>query len=173
MTLADFNIALGFTTTDLARTHEYQNSLCDYRDDFNAIKEWKDLAIDPLIYHPSRSKAHNLKNPVLKYVHRFLAFNFSGRKDTSGICSKAELFFLWCMKRGIKVNLGFWLATQIQSSLNRNRALILGSCITLLAIKLGVFDPDCHNLHLACHLEPLDMACLSRMGLVTYNGNFL
>ncbi|KAL0395774.1 UNVERIFIED_CONTAM: hypothetical protein Scaly_0025800 [Sesamum calycinum] len=40
------------------------------------------------------------------------------------------------------------------------------------AIKLGVFDPDCHNLHLACHLEPLDMACLSRMGLVTYNGNF-
>ncbi|KAK4403961.1 hypothetical protein Sango_0764700 [Sesamum angolense] len=53
MTLTDFNIALGFTTTDLARTHEYQNSLCDYRDDFNAIKEWKDLAIDPLIYHPS------------------------------------------------------------------------------------------------------------------------
>ncbi|KAK4394161.1 Retrovirus-related Pol polyprotein from transposon.6, partial [Sesamum angolense] len=124
MTLTDFNIALGFTTTDLARTHEYQNSLCDYRDDFNAIKEWKDLAIDPLIYHPSKSKAHNLKNPVLKYVHRFLAFNFSGRRDTSGICSKAELFFLWCMKRGIKVNLGFWLATQIQSSLNRNRALI-------------------------------------------------
>ncbi|KAL0373000.1 UNVERIFIED_CONTAM: Retrovirus-related Pol polyprotein from transposon.6 [Sesamum calycinum] len=172
MTLTEFNIVLGFTTVDLARTHEYQNSLCNCRDDFNAIKEWKDIAIDPLVYDPSRSKTHNLKIPVLKYAHHFLAFNFSGRKDTSGICSKAELFFLWCMKRGIKVNLGFWLATQFQSSLNRNRALILGSCITLLAINLGVFDLDCHNLHIACNPEPLDMACLSRMGLVIHNGNF-
>ncbi|KAL2228807.1 UNVERIFIED_CONTAM: hypothetical protein Sindi_1860400 [Sesamum indicum] len=171
MTLTEFNIALGFTTTENARTHEYVNSLCDYRDDFNPFKEWRKLSTDPLAYHPSRSKIHYLKSPVLKLVHRFLAFNFSGRRDTSGICSKAELFFLWCMLHGIKVNLGFWLATQFQSSINRNRALILGSYITLIAINLGVFRPSFHYLHIACESEPLDMATLTRMGLVTRNGS--
>ncbi|KAL0438822.1 UNVERIFIED_CONTAM: hypothetical protein Slati_2365200 [Sesamum latifolium] len=115
--------------------------------------------------------AQHLKDSVLRYIHRFLALNFSGRKDTSNICSKTELYFLLCMKRGIKANLGFWLATQFQSCLNRGRALILGSCITLLATDLGVFYPDSHNLHLAYNSEPLDMACLLRMGLVTCNGN--
>ncbi|KAL0433098.1 UNVERIFIED_CONTAM: hypothetical protein Slati_2644100 [Sesamum latifolium] len=90
-------------------------------------------------------------------------------RDASGICSKAELYFLWCMVRSIKVNLGFWLATQFQSILNRNRALHLGSYITLLAINLGVFCPDNHNLHVACDSEPLDIACLLRMGLVERN----
>ncbi|KAL2232413.1 UNVERIFIED_CONTAM: hypothetical protein Sindi_1421300 [Sesamum indicum] len=158
MTLTEFNIALGFTTTENAHTHEYVNSLCDYRDDFNPINEWRKLSTDPLAYHPSRSKSHYLKSPMLKLVHRFLAFNFSNRRDTSGICSKAELFFLWCMLHEIKVNLEFWLATQFQSSINRNRALILGSYITLIAINLGVFRPSFHNLHIACESEPLDMA---------------
>ncbi|KAL2237818.1 UNVERIFIED_CONTAM: hypothetical protein Sindi_0973500, partial [Sesamum indicum] len=76
-----------------------------------------------------------------------------------------------CMLHGIKVNLGFWLATQFQSSINRNRALILGSYITLIAINLGVFCPSFHNLHIACESEPLDMANLTRMGLVTRNGS--
>ncbi|KAL0312975.1 UNVERIFIED_CONTAM: Retrovirus-related Pol polyprotein from transposon.6 [Sesamum radiatum] len=161
----------GFTTPELARTHDYQNSLCGYRDDFNSIKEWKEMTNDPIAYHPSRSKAQYLKDSVLRYMHRFLALNFSGRKDTSNICSKAELYFLWCMKRGIKANLGFWLATQFQSCLNRGRALILGPYITLLATNLGVFNPDSHNLHLACNPEPLDMISLLRMGLVKQDGN--
>ncbi|KAL0427983.1 UNVERIFIED_CONTAM: hypothetical protein Slati_2973100 [Sesamum latifolium] len=171
LTLTEFNIALGFTTTELSRAYDYHNSLCGYHDNFNAIKEWKEMSDDPIAYHPSRSKAQHLKDSVLRYIHRFLALNFSGRKDTSNICLKAELYFLWCMKHGIKANLGFWLATQFQSCLNRGRALILGPCITLLATNLGVFDPDSHNLHLACNPEPLDMTSLLRMGLVTRNGN--
>ncbi|KAL2243765.1 UNVERIFIED_CONTAM: Transposon Ty3-G Gag-Pol polyprotein [Sesamum indicum] len=138
---------------------------------FTTRAEKDRLSTDPLAYHPSRSKSHYLKSPVLKLVHRFLAFNFSGRRDTSGICSKVELFFLWCILRGIKVNLGFWLATQFQSSINRNRALILGSYITLIAINLGVFRPSFDYLHIACESEPLDMATLIRMGLVTRNGS--
>lgn len=55
---------------------------------------------------------------------------------------------------------------------NFNHALILGSYITLIAINLGVFRPSNHNRHIACELEPLDMASLTRMGLVTRNGTF-
>ncbi|KAK4412798.1 hypothetical protein Salat_2927000 [Sesamum alatum] len=56
----------------------------------------------------------------------------------------------------------FCLATQLQSTLNKNRTLILGSYITVLATNLGVLDPDNHNLRIACVSEPLDMACLIR-----------
>ncbi|KAL0293177.1 UNVERIFIED_CONTAM: Transposon Ty3-G Gag-Pol polyprotein [Sesamum radiatum] len=119
----------------------------------------------------SRSKAMYLKEPVLKFAHRFLAFNFSGRRDNSGICTKAEFFFLWCMRRGIKVNLGYWLATQMHSTLTKKRPLILGPYITLIAVNLGVLDLTSHNLHVACPLEPLDMACLVRTGLVIARGD--
>ncbi|KAK4438463.1 hypothetical protein Salat_0180600 [Sesamum alatum] len=109
MSLAQLNIALGFTTEELAHTHDYMNSLCDYRDEFNPIR--------------------------------------------------------------IKVNLGFGFATQLQSTLTKNRALILGSYTTVLATNLGVFDPNNHQLHTICVSEPLDMACLVCMGLVLRRGD--
>ncbi|KAL0440152.1 UNVERIFIED_CONTAM: hypothetical protein Slati_2498200 [Sesamum latifolium] len=170
ISLTDFNIALGFTTPTLAQHHNYLTSVCNYRDEFKPNELWRHYSVDPECYYPSRSKAMYLKEPVLKFAHRFLAFNFSGRRDNSGICIKAELFFLWCMRRGIKVNLGYWLATQMQSTLTKKRPLILGPYITLIAINLGILDLMSHNLHIACPLEPLDMACLTRTGLFIARG---
>ncbi|KAL0391263.1 UNVERIFIED_CONTAM: hypothetical protein Slati_4578500 [Sesamum latifolium] len=66
----------GFTTIELSRAYEYQTSLCGYHDNFNAIKELKEMSDDPIAYHPSRSKAQHLKDSVLRYIHRFLALNF-------------------------------------------------------------------------------------------------
>ena len=83
------------------------------------------------------------------------------------ILAKPKHFFLWCMLNNLKVNLGCWLATQFMLILpKKNKSLILGSYITNLVINLGILDLANHNLHLACPMEPLDLGCLEKIGVV-------
>ena len=105
---------------------------------------------------------------MLKVIHRFLAYNFSGRKDSSSTLAKAEFYFLWCMRNKVQVKFGCWMASQLQSVLHkRHKPLIMGSLITYLPIRLRVLDLDKeHKLTLARELEPLDLHSLERMGVI-------
>ncbi|KAG8387554.1 hypothetical protein BUALT_Bualt02G0033400 [Buddleja alternifolia] len=161
-----FNVALGFVDNDYVQTDEYNNSCCDYLRDFCPYQIWKTISTDTTCYHPSQSKSSYLREPVLKYIQRFLAYNYSGRKDSSGTFTKAEFYFIWCMQNKIKANLGIWLAIQFQSASNKKR-LILGFYITQLAVSLKLLNLSNTNMHIACHMEPLDIDCLHRMGIVT------
>ena len=108
--MTEFNIALGFITTESACSTWYQSSRYDYGEDFSPYALWKTMSSDPQAYNPSQSKSSYLLELVWQYVHRFLAFTYSGRKGSSITCTKAELFFLWAMINNVKVNLGCWLA---------------------------------------------------------------
>ena len=67
----------------------------------------------------------------------------------------------------VKVNLGCWFASHLRTVLSKkNKPLILDSFINQLAINLGVLDLTNHNLHQTCTIEPLDLICLEKMGLV-------
>ncbi|KAG8373413.1 hypothetical protein BUALT_Bualt11G0021700 [Buddleja alternifolia] len=57
--------------------------------------------------------------------------------------------------------------TQFQSASNKKR-LILGSYITQLVVSLKLLDLSDTSMHIACHMEPLDIDCLHRMGIVTF-----
>lgn len=71
------------------------------------------------------------------------------------------------MMNNIKVNFGYCLATQFQLVLSKkNKHLILGSYITHLAVNLELLDMANHDLHLTCFMEPLDLGCLEKMGVV-------
>ncbi|PIM96992.1 hypothetical protein CDL12_30547 [Handroanthus impetiginosus] len=172
--VTDFNIALGFVTAESARSHDYLNSCCDFSADFEPVSLYRSWTQNSsLRYNPSTSKDTYIVDAALKCVHRFLAYSFSGRKDSASVLSKAEFFFLWCMSRSIKVNLGCWLATQFGSVAANKRPLILGSLITHLAVQLHLISLEAHDLHLACEMQPLDMTCLLGMGLVgQHNGEF-
>ena len=96
-----------------------------------------------------------------------MAYSSSDRNDSSGTLTKAEFFFIWCMVAEIKVKLGCWFASHLRTVLSKkNKPLILGSYITQLAVNLGVLDLNNHNLHLACTMEPFDLVCLEKTGLV-------
>ncbi|KAG8391683.1 hypothetical protein BUALT_Bualt01G0212800 [Buddleja alternifolia] len=164
--IIQFNVALGFVDNDYVQADAYSNSCCDYLRDFCPYQIWKTISTDTTCYHPSQSKSSYLREPVLKYIQRFLAYNYSGRKDSSGTFTKAEFYFIWCMQNKIKANLGIWLAIQFQSASNKKR-LILGSYITQLAVSLKLLNLSNTNMHIACHMEPLDIDCLHRMGIVT------
>ncbi|XP_071902173.1 uncharacterized protein [Coffea arabica] len=172
--ITDFNLAFGFIDPAYAESREYIESACDYIEPFFSRYRyiWEDMSVDCAEYDPRHSKSCYLKDPASRYIQRFLAYSFSGRRDSSGILSKPEFFFIWCMHNNIKVNLGCWLASQFKSVLpKKKRPLILGSYITHLAVNLHLLDLSNHDLHVACQMEPLDIPCLEKMGLVQEGDN--
>ena len=95
MSINEFNLTLGFVSEDTIASEAYINNACDYTRPFSTeyIDIWKEWSMDRQLYNPSQSKASHLKDPVWKVIHRFLAHNFSGRKDSSGTLTKAEFYF--------------------------------------------------------------------------------
>ncbi|KAH9782757.1 hypothetical protein KPL71_009045 [Citrus sinensis] len=166
--ITDFNLALGFIDDDYSTSDEYLGTTCDFSEHFEPYGLWRNLSVDHNAYDPSKSKSSFLRDPALKCVHRFLAYNFLGKKDHSRIFSKTEFYFIWCMLNDVRPNLGFWLADQFQSVLKRYKTLFLGPYITLLAINLCVLDPDNNDLHPACKKEFLDMSVFERTCVVEF-----
>ena len=178
--LTQFNIALGFITEEYSHTDEYLASTCEFSPNFHSFYAYCELSTCKT-YNPKTSKACFLRDAALKYLHRILVYTFSGRHAGSTTVNETELYFLWSMKNGIKVNLGYWLATRFDTVVQKkNKPLILGSLITHLAIKLGVLKPSSSNsfhpipnLHVACEMLPLDLKCLAGMGLLTRHSGVL
>ncbi|KAL0378795.1 UNVERIFIED_CONTAM: hypothetical protein Sradi_3185000 [Sesamum radiatum] len=162
MSINDFNLALGLVHDEYLGSQAYRESLIDYGT-FEPVSVWKEVASDSWVYHPSRSKGLHLREFEWVYMHRFLAFNFSGRRATVGTCSKVELFFIWSMIHRVHVNLGAWLVSQFHAVATSSKNVCLGHLITHLAVNLGILNLTRHDLHLACEEEPLDVACLHRM----------
>ena len=118
----EFNIMLGFVSEDTIASGAYINSACDYTQSFanNYIEIWREWSTDKQLYNPSQSKASYLKDSVLKVIHRFLTYNFLGRKDSSGTLAKVKFYFLRCMRNKVQVNFGCWVASQLQSVLSKH-----------------------------------------------------
>ena len=106
--ITKFNLAFGFIDQGYAESREYVKSACDFIESFffYHAEIWKEISVDGDRYDPSRSKSFYLKDPNFCYVQCFLAYSYSSRKDSSSTFSKPKFFFIWCMKRSTKVNLG-------------------------------------------------------------------
>ncbi|KAK8690583.1 hypothetical protein V6N13_074115 [Hibiscus sabdariffa] len=139
---------------------------------FDAIDFDADLAYATLTnlpnatYNAKNTKGWNIHDPTLRYIHRFLAYNYSEMNDTSAILSKVELFFLWCMHTGRKVNLGFWFARAFEYVVQTDRPLILGPYITRLTSRLFPLTFNTNEFTFAFTMDPLDARCLDSMGLL-------
>jgi hypothetical protein len=167
LSINDFNAAMGFVNEEELGNDDYLAQLCDFDDHFDPLTVYRGMTNRSNIsYDSGSSKDYYVHSPSLKYIHRFLAFSFSGRKDSPSVMSKTELFFLWCMINKLKVNLGFWMATQFSNALFFHRPLILGSYITHFALNAQLFSLDNNNLHKACDMPPLDLKSLDDMGLL-------
>ncbi|KAK8986213.1 hypothetical protein V6N11_082487 [Hibiscus sabdariffa] len=163
--LADFNYSMGFVTdvTDQA----FLTSLREIPVDFDADVAYAALTHLPNArYNSKQTKGWHIHDPALRYIHRFLAYNYSGRNDSSAVLTKVELYFLWCMHTGLKVNLGFWFARAFERVVRTDRPLILGPYITRLASRLFPLTFNTNEFTLAFAMDPLDARCLDSMGLL-------
>lgn len=83
--------------------------------------------------------------------------------------TQAELFFLWSMVKGKRLNLGYWFASHLSNSLSYNHPLILGSYITNLAFNMNVLDPSFVSVTSSMLMFPLDLSSLETMHLLTHH----
>ncbi|KAK8575129.1 hypothetical protein V6N12_062805 [Hibiscus sabdariffa] len=156
---------MGFVTdiTD----QSFLTSLHEIPTDFDANSAYAMLTNLPnATYNAKSTKGWHIHDPTLRYIHRFLAYSYSGRNDTSAALSKVELFFLWCMHSGIKVNLGFWFARAFERVVRADRPLILGPYITRLVSRLFPLTFNSNDFTFAFTMDPLDARCLDSMGLL-------
>ena len=111
--ITQFNLIFRLITREYVETREYAESACNYIESFFSHYPdiWREMSVDGDRYDPSRSRSSYLKDPNSRYVQRFLAYSYSGRKNNSGILSRLEFFFIWYIKHNIKVNLDCWLAS--------------------------------------------------------------
>lgn len=119
LSLIDFNIALNFMTDDYVLSTKYENNLCTFSVDFKAIDAFV-LLIENVetTYNAKILKDLWFHNPALCYVHRYLVYNYSGRRDASTTVSKTKLFLLWCMYSDRLVNLCYWYELQFEHVIN-------------------------------------------------------
>ncbi|KAK8511712.1 hypothetical protein V6N12_000756 [Hibiscus sabdariffa] len=163
--LADFNFSIGFVTN--VTDQSFLTSLCEIPADFDANLAYATLTNLPnATYNAKSTKGWHIHDPTLRYIHRFLAYNYSGRNDTSIILSKVEIFFLWCMHSGTKVNLGFWFARAFERVVRTDRPLILGPYITRVASRLFPLTFNTNEFTFAFTMNLLDARCLDSMGLL-------
>ncbi|KAL0278073.1 UNVERIFIED_CONTAM: Retrovirus-related Pol polyprotein from transposon.6, partial [Sesamum radiatum] len=92
LSVIDFNLALGFIDSRTASTDEYLNSACDFPDAFDAQRFYSEmvtnLPIDSCLYDSGKTKDIHLREPALRYLHRFLAYTYSGPLDHMGLLTR-------------------------------------------------------------------------------------
>lgn len=131
-----------------------------------AKKIWRELTGESK-FKLGTSKAREIKDLALQIFHRWLCFNLAARNDVTGVVTLQELFLLWCMVRGRKVNFEFILGTQMKYTA-RHLTKNIGMCpiITRLGVKVSRIDHLVEGWKLLDKIEYLDKARLLRCGLV-------
>ncbi|KAF7810593.1 hypothetical protein G2W53_037336 [Senna tora] len=72
--------------------------------------------------------------------------DLTGRKDSSSLLSKTELFFLWCMVQKRKVNLGWWFAIQMAACNSKSRSSAHGTQPGQAARPSSSMQPETQEL---------------------------
>ncbi|XP_065867390.1 uncharacterized protein [Euphorbia lathyris] len=175
LSIIEFNVALGLMNATFAASDDYLDMLCDYLSNFDDAHIFKEYTIEsPPEFIPSKTPAHYFRNPVVRVMHRYLAVNYSARNRDSTKTSKAEIFFLWCMVTGQKVNLSYWLPDKFQKLVQKPKYIYLGHLITSLALHLCDFDVAHTDKHISCPTPPLSLKVLQNMQLLRREGqNFV
>ena len=95
LTMQEFNDIFGFAN----------DGITWYTSNFEPSVAWYQLTGHD-VYNPRHSKSTKLRNHALRYLHRIMSLSIFGRGDSISVVSKVELFFLWAMTNGFKMNTG-------------------------------------------------------------------
>ncbi|GAB2296237.1 hypothetical protein Dimus_038411 [Dionaea muscipula] len=85
-------------------------------------------------YSPKTSKSSLIRNPCFRYAQRVMAHTIFGRGDSVGVPRRAELFLLWAMFSGHRVDSAAFLARQLASvATKKSGDIAIGGFVTALA----------------------------------------
>lgn len=131
---------------------------------FNLDDVWRELTHTPL-YKPSCSKSTHLRNPALRYLHRFMAHSIFGRGDSTGVVNRNELFMMWAMMTKTAVNTGFWICTHFSHvARSTSGKICVGGLISVIADHFG-FVPNSRRFPHVGGNERIDAETMVLIGM--------
>lgn len=91
-------------------------------------------------WNPKGTPSKFIQDPALSILHKFIAYNISGKEQANKVNS-TEVFLLWCAKKKKKICPSTFIWASIHSTLQREtQHPSFCAFISALAIKLGVIN---------------------------------
>lgn len=113
-------------------------------------------------FYSSKTKGSVLTTPALRICHRILAYNLFGKRDSSSSLSQQEVYILWCITKGRKLNFGGFATAHLHIVLSKSmQRLSLSHMVTVCAQRMVCKNTE-HKEN-ALPEEALDLACLSKI----------
>ncbi|PPR85196.1 hypothetical protein GOBAR_AA35495 [Gossypium barbadense] len=136
MSILEFSATLGLYTEefmsadDFLQLHRHIHHLPSYC--------WIDLSGSLTNYDASRLKVTSLP-PSLRYLHAFLAHTLIGRRESTGVVSTYDAYFLWTEH---VFDLAYFIALALhhQTECLKNGPIYLGPYMTRLTQHFGLLD---------------------------------
>lgn len=135
VTLKDMHDAFGFSIEEGAFIGVPENFIVnDAWHELTGFHNW----------NPSGTQAGFIRDGALSFLHKFLAYNISGKQEANRVNSN-EVFLLWCAKHKKKVYLSTFAWAQISSIKKRGKSHpSLTHIAAGLARHFGVQLPGSH-----------------------------
>ncbi|KAL8255384.1 hypothetical protein R6Q59_033605 [Mikania micrantha] len=164
LSVAQFATRMGlYTEGELAS--KVFDGLHDFEDEIEKATFWAEVAEG--VYDPRRAKATKLCDPLHRFIHRILVGTILQRGDSLGNVPTRDLFYLYCLVRGIHCNIAHCLAFFLTTSSGKQASSHIcgGAYITQLADSFGLLTEVASFTHV-CDTSPLDMRTLRYMKIV-------
>ncbi|KAD3640894.1 hypothetical protein E3N88_30117 [Mikania micrantha] len=166
LSVAQFATRMGLYTEGELDS-EIFDGLHDFEDEIEKATFWAEVAEG--VYDPRRAKATKLRDPLHRFIHRILVSTIMQRGDSLGNVPTRDLFYLYCLIRGIHCNIAHCLAYFLTTSSGKlaSSHICGGAYITQLADSFGLLtEENIASFTHVCDTSPLDMRTLRYMQIV-------
>ena len=174
LSLTEFSIHCGFYNIEFTSSPEYQQCLTDIGDAIPGMV-WNNFrAPDTPDYDPRMTKGSAITDPAIRYLHRLITSTISGRRESTGVVSQRDLFYLHCFRNRRVPHLGYGFALYMDNMAKKKKGSLCGApYITRLAKGLGVFN-NLSGLTTTPPMMPFDIRIMRSLGFVTKrNGQYI
>lgn len=108
-------------------------------DDYPKHEFWSELVGRREKYKWKSANVSKIKEPLNKMLHEFLTVSLNCRASNSNVVQNDDLFLMWCIKEGKKINGAYWLMNRFSKISKKDKGLIhIGGYVTHLAKCLYV-----------------------------------
>lgn len=96
MSISEFRVKMGFYDEEFFKTESYQTSFFEFQElKLFPQRFWQSITpYSPDKYEPKQSKSTKIKNPTLRYLHKFVTYSLCGIGDSNRVVTFQDLFHL-------------------------------------------------------------------------------
>ena len=109
MSHTQFAVYIGLYTDELVDSQDYHKLQVNFAPMFILAHYCRWISRDSN-YELMRSEASMLESPTLHYIHKLLVHTISRRRDSMGVVSTRDLFYLCSIRERIPIHLGHTLS---------------------------------------------------------------